>query len=68
MLKNKKIAFQLSFFILTFTILIFIAIFAYDYNVSKDFLLKNVEINAKNLTNSAANKIESVLLDRKSVV
>lgn len=62
MLKNKKIAFQLSFFILTFTILIFIAIFAYDYNVSKDFLLKNVEINAKNLTNSAANKIESVLL------
>lgn len=62
MLKNKKIAFQLSFFILTFTTLIFVAIFAYDYFVSREFLLRNVEENARNLTNSAANKIESVLL------
>lgn len=62
MLKNKKIAFQLSFFILTFTTLIFVGVFAYDYFVSRNFLLKNVEVNAKNLTYSAANKIESVLL------
>ncbi len=62
MLKNKKIAFQLSFFILTFTIIIFIAIFAYDYNVSKTLLLKNVEISARHLTYSAANKIEGFLM------
>jgi len=62
MLKNKKLAFKLSFFILTFTAFVFAAIFAYNYKVSRDFILKDVEINANNLTYSTANKIESVLL------
>ncbi len=60
-MKDKSIAFKLSFFVLTFTGLIFAGIFGYNYFVSRQMILKNIEENARNLSVATAQRIETVL-------
>ena len=60
-MKDKSIAFKLSFFVLTFTGLIFSGIFGYNYFVSRQMILKNIEENARSLSVATAQRIETVL-------
>lgn len=57
--KNKSFAFYLSVYILSIVILIFTFFLIYNYTVSRKLLLKNVEENARHLSNAAVNQIES---------
>lgn len=57
--KNIGITFKYSVSILSVTILIFCVFLVYNYYVSKNLLIKNVEENAKNLTISKVNEMES---------
>jgi phosphoserine phosphatase RsbU/P len=61
MLKNKGIAFKLSILILSTTAIIFLIIFGYSYQISRELILNNVRENAKNLTFNAVNRIETIL-------
>jgi sigma-B regulation protein RsbU (phosphoserine phosphatase) len=61
MLKNRGIAFKLSILILSTTAIIFVIIFGYSYQISRELILNNVRENAKNLTFNAVNKIETIL-------
>ncbi len=61
MMKNRGIAFKLILFILASNTLIFILIFGYNYFFSRKIIIKNVEENAKNLTFTTQNRIETVL-------
>lgn len=58
--KSKKFAFYLIVWILPIFIGIFSIIFLYNYYISRELLLKNVQENTQNLTNSAINKSEGV--------
>ncbi len=59
--KKQSLAYKLALFILTSTTIIFISVFAYNYQYSKNIVLSNVEHRAKNLTLATVNKIETVL-------
>lgn len=59
-IKSKKFAFYLIIWILPIFIGIFSFIFFYNYYISRELLLKNVEENTRNLTSSAINKSEGV--------
>jgi phosphoserine phosphatase RsbU/P len=60
-MKNKGLAFKLSFLILTSSTLIFLAIFAYNYRFSRQIILENVEENAKKLSQATVNRLNMVL-------
>ncbi len=60
-LKNKRgLAFYLSLWILPMLIAVFGVMLYYNYSVSRDLLVKSVEENTRNLTNSAINKSEGI--------
>ncbi len=59
--KKRGLAFKLALFILTSTTCIFFIAFGYNYCYSRKLVLKDVEENAKNLTRSTVNKIETML-------
>ncbi len=61
--RNKKrgLVFRLSLFILTSTMLIFLVAFGYNYIYARKLVLKNVEENAKHLTQATVNKVEITL-------
>lgn len=61
MLRNRSLAVQLTFLILTSTTIIFVAAVAYNYHFSKQVVMQEVTENAKNLTLSTAHKIEVIL-------
>ncbi len=61
-IRNMGITLKYSISILSVTILIFCLFLIYNYDISKKVLLENVEKNAKNLTISKVNEIESVLM------
>lgn len=61
MFKNKGIAFKLSILILSTTAIIFLIIFGYSYQISRELILNNVRENAKNLTFNAVSRIETIL-------
>ena len=61
MMKNRGIALKLIILILASTILIFGLIFGYNYKFSRRIIERNVEENAKNLTFTTVNKVETVL-------
>ncbi len=61
MIRNKGIAFKLTFFILSSSAIIFLAIFGYNYIISRRIIIKNIEASSRNLTQSTVNRIESVL-------
>ncbi len=60
-MKAKGLGVKLAFYIITATIIIVGAILWINHSISKKLLLKNVEENAANLTQSTVNKIEGVL-------
>ena len=47
MFKNKSLAFKHSFYILTCTLIIFMAIFLHNSIVSRKLMLKNLQENSK---------------------
>lgn len=60
-LKNKRgLAFYLNLWILPMLITVFGVMLYYNYSVSRDLLVKSVEENTRNLTNSAINKSEGI--------
>jgi sigma-B regulation protein RsbU (phosphoserine phosphatase) len=59
--KKGSLAFKLAFFILTGVVIVFLSAFFYDYHYSRKIVMENVEGNARNLTRSTVNKIESIL-------
>ncbi len=61
MMKNRGIALKLIVLILASTILIFGLIFGYNYTFSRRIIERNVEENARNLTLTTVNKVETVL-------
>jgi sigma-B regulation protein RsbU (phosphoserine phosphatase) len=61
MMKNRGIALKLILLILTSTMIIFGLIFGYNYTFSRRIIERNVEENAKNLTFTTVNKVETVL-------
>jgi len=60
MLKNKGIAFKLSFLILMSSTLIFMFIFWYNYRFSHQVIVKYIEENARNLAQSTVNRLDTV--------
>lgn len=60
-MRTRGLAFRLSVLILVSTTAIFAVAFLYNYFLSKQAVLKNVEENARNLTFSTIYKIETVL-------
>lgn len=61
MLKNSGIAFKLTVLSITFSALILIGIFGFNYIFSRDIIEENIEKNARTLVESAVNKIDGVL-------
>ncbi len=61
MLKNKSVTFKLSFYILSFSGIVFIILTGYNYHISKTIILKNVHENAEMLGSSTVGKIEMIL-------
>jgi len=61
MIKNRGIALKLILLILTSVTLIFFLIFAYNYLLSRQIIIKNVEENARNLAQATVNRIETIL-------
>ena len=60
-IKHKSIAFKLIFYILVSCSALFFGIFWYNYSFSKKIITEEIRENAKNLTRSTVNKIDSVL-------
>lgn len=58
---NKSLSFKISFSILLAVLLIFTAIFLYNYIISSDLLMKNVKSNVMNMADRKALRIEKVL-------
>lgn len=61
MMKNRGIAFKLIILILSCTVLIFAGIFGYNYQYSRSMIERNAEENARNLTTTTVNRIETIL-------
>jgi sigma-B regulation protein RsbU (phosphoserine phosphatase) len=59
--RHQSLSVKLSIMILASTTLIFLAAFGYNYYASRQLVLKNVQENARNLTQSAVGKIENTL-------
>jgi sigma-B regulation protein RsbU (phosphoserine phosphatase) len=57
----KSLSLKITFSILFAVLLIFAAILLYNYHISHDLLLKNVESNVKNLAYGKALRIEKLL-------
>jgi len=57
----KSLSLKISVSIMLAVALIYAAIILYNYFISRDLLLKNVEDNVKNLADGNAQKIEKVL-------
>ncbi len=57
----KSLSLKITFSILFAVLLIFAAILLYNYHISRDLLLKNVESNVKNLAYGKALRIEKLL-------
>jgi sigma-B regulation protein RsbU (phosphoserine phosphatase) len=57
----KSLSFKISLSVLSAVLLIFTAIFIYNYIISSDLLLKNVENNAMHLADGKAQQIEKLL-------
>lgn len=55
------LAFKLAFFVLTATLMIFAAAFAYSYVVSRELVFRNVDQRAHQLVQATVYKIETVL-------
>jgi len=66
-LRKRGITFKLIFFILTSCTIIFVAIFSYNYGVSRGIIIEKIEENAGNLTLSTVSKIETILLPIEKV-
>ncbi|MDD5217993.1 MAG: SpoIIE family protein phosphatase [Candidatus Omnitrophica bacterium] len=60
-MRSKSLAFKLAFFILTCSSLIFGAVLGYNYYVSRQLILQNIEASARDLAATTAQKIETVL-------
>lgn len=58
MIKRYGLIYKLAAYILSSVIAIFAIVFVYNYFISRNLLLKNVEENTKNITTSAINKSE----------
>lgn len=67
MIKNRSIAFKLSFSILASCTAIFVLIFGYNYQFSRKIIAQNIRENAGNLTRLTVSKIETVLLPIQKV-
>jgi len=61
MMKDKGIAFKLTLSILSISTLIFAVIFGYNYLISRKIIIRNVEVNARNLSKATVNRIDMVL-------
>ena len=61
MIKNRGIAFKLIVLILSCTVLIFAGIFGYNYQYSRRMIERNAEENARSLTTTTVNRIETIL-------
>ena len=59
--RNRGITFKLIFFILTSCIIIFVGIFSYNYEISREIIIEKIEESARNLTLGTVSKIEAVL-------
>jgi len=59
--RRRGLAFKLSLLILTGTAVIFGAAFGYNYLFSRDQILREVEIDTRNLTLATVNRIETIL-------
>ena len=59
--KKQRLSFRLALFILSSTAIIFTAAFGYNYQYSRELVLKNVRENASNLTRSMVQRIETRL-------
>ena len=58
---RKGLAFKMILYIFVGIMVIFIAIFHYTLQISKEIVVKNLKANAESLTNSSVAKIELVL-------
>ncbi|NMC51029.1 MAG: HAMP domain-containing protein, partial [Desulfovibrio sp.] len=58
--RRLGLGFKLALFILTSTTLIFAAAFAYNYQCSRQLILKNVEESARNLAHDSVQRMETV--------
>ena len=67
LLRDRGITFKLVFCILSSCIIIFAAVFGYNYGVSRGILITKIEDVARNLTAAAVSKIESTLLPIEKV-
>ena len=67
MLRNKSLAYKLSFFILSSVLFSVLLILFVNYEVSKKLILKNAEQNASHLTQSTVQKIENILLTAQKI-
>ncbi len=58
--RRLGLGFKLAMFILTSTTLIFVAAFAYNYQCSRQLILKNVEESARNLAHDSVQRMETI--------
>ena len=61
MFKDRSITFKLVMLILLSAGAIFAAIFAYNYHISKQIIIRNIRQNAENLTMAMVNRMDLVL-------
>jgi len=66
-IKNISITYKITISILILSVTIFGIAFLYNYEVSKNLLLKNVEENTRNIVNSAVNKSEGFFLSVEKI-
>jgi sigma-B regulation protein RsbU (phosphoserine phosphatase) len=67
MIRNRGIAFKLSFYILLCCLFIFLIIFGYNYLFSRKIIVRHIEENAHNVSRVTINKIETILLPLERV-
>ncbi|MGE5363336.1 MAG: ATP-binding protein [Bacteroidota bacterium] len=62
LLSGRGLASKMILLIFSACSFIFLAIFLYNYYVSRDILVRNIEESAENLTNNTVNKVEKILV------
>jgi sigma-B regulation protein RsbU (phosphoserine phosphatase) len=67
MFRNRSLAFKLILFFSGGTAIIFLLIFSVNYTFSKKLIMRYVEENARNFTQSMVNRIETVLRSVKKI-
>ncbi len=67
MLRNEGLAYKISLFVLIGTVVTFMIMIGLNYFHAKSLLLRNVLSNAKNMTYSKINSIETVLVSAEKV-